>query len=65
MGPSTVVLEGITNAETEVALALACREGLVLASDLLIQNVRLASDSTAVIKNLKGGRTGREAFESV
>jgi hypothetical protein len=25
----------------------------------------LASDSTAVIKNLKGGRTGREAFESV
>ena len=71
-----MVLEGITN--TETAEALACREGLALASDLLIQKLTLASYCTVVIKNLKGGaamgvygpvireiRTGKEAFESV
>jgi len=58
MGASAVVLEGITN--TETAEALACREGLALASDLLIQNLRLACDCTVVIKKPEGrGSYGR------
>ena len=50
LGASGVVLEGITNAKT--AEAIACREGLALASDLYLQSFRLASDSANVIRSI-------------
>jgi len=46
------VLKGIT--EAEIAESLACREGLALASDLLIRRFRLASDCANVVKKLTG-----------
>lgn len=42
LGASAVVLKGVMDAET--AEALACREGLALASDLLVRKFRLVSD---------------------
>jgi ribonuclease HI len=51
LGASGVVLEGITDVET--AEAIACREGLALASDLTLQSIRLASDSANVIRSLE------------
>lgn len=52
VGASAVVLNGVTNVETTEALA--CKKDLALASDLLIQKFRLASDCASVIKNLQG-----------
>ena len=46
LGTSTFVLKGIT--EAEIAKSLASREGLALASDLLIRWFRLASDCANV-----------------
>jgi hypothetical protein len=42
LGASVVVVQGIS--DPEVLEALACREGLDLASDLLLKKVRVASD---------------------
>ena len=50
LGASGVVLDGITDAET--AKAIACREGLTLASNLTLQSIRLASDSANIIRSL-------------
>ena len=50
LGASGVVLEGITDAKT--AEAIACWEGLALASDLYLQSFRLASDSANIIRSL-------------
>ena len=50
LGASSVVLHGITDPET--LEALACREGLALAADLHLQQIRLASDCSNVIRSL-------------
>jgi hypothetical protein len=51
LGASGVVLEGITDAETDEAIAY--REGLALAYDLTLQSIRLASDNANVIRSLE------------
>ena len=51
-GASVVVLEGVF--EPEMAEAMACREGLALASDLLRWKVRIATNSRNVVKNMQG-----------
>jgi ribonuclease HI len=51
LGASGVVLEGITDVET--AEVIACREGLALASDLMLQYIRLALDSANIIRSLE------------
>jgi hypothetical protein len=50
LGASAVVIPGIS--DPEVLEAMAVREGLCLAEDLLIQRVRIASDCQSVIKAL-------------
>ena len=51
LGASTLVFSGVFDPETlEV---LACREGLALASDLLFQKVRVASDCLNAIRSLQ------------
>jgi hypothetical protein len=42
-----VTTKGIT--DPEIMEAIACREGLTLASDLNLQHVRLASDCASVV----------------
>lgn len=51
LGASALVIEG--TAEPETVEALACREGLALASDLLLRSFRLASDNANVIRSIK------------
>jgi ribonuclease HI len=51
LGGSAVLITGISN--PEVLEALAVREGLNLAQDLLLTKVRLASDCLSVINALK------------
>jgi hypothetical protein len=51
-----VVVQGIS--DPEVLEALACREGLDLASDLLLTKVRVASDCLNVIKSLESAGWG-------
>lgn len=52
LGASAVSIRGIS--DPEIAEAIACTEGLALASDLMLQNFRLASDCENVIRSLKG-----------
>ena len=47
-----IVMEGVLDLET--AEALACREGLALASDLMLQKVRIATDCANIVKNVCG-----------
>jgi len=68
-GASVLVVHGITDPETMEAIA--CREGLALASDLMFRKVRLASDNVSVVRSFKGdGKDVQEikassaAFES-
>lgn len=56
LGASALVLEGGFDAET--VEALACREGLALAADLMLQKIRLATDCIAVVKSVAGGGMG-------
>ena len=49
---SGVVLDGIT--EPEIAEAMACREGLALAADLMLTLLRLASDCVNAIISMEG-----------
>jgi hypothetical protein len=51
LGGSAVLITGISN--PEVLEALAVREGLSLAHDLLMSKVRLASDCLTMINALK------------
>jgi hypothetical protein len=55
-----VILDGIT--EAKIAEAIACREGLALACDLMLRSIRLASHSANVIKSIEG--TGRSVWSS-
>ena len=51
LGASALVMEGIT--DPEMAEAMACREGMALASDLVLQKFKLASDCLNVVRNLR------------
>jgi hypothetical protein len=53
LGASTVVMEG--SLEPETMEAIACKEGLALASDLLLQDFRLARDNTGVVASIREG----------
>lgn len=61
LGASVLVCEGTT--EPETVEALACREGLALASDLLLRKFRLASDNANVIRSI--GESGMGAYGHV
>jgi ribonuclease HI len=50
LGASAFVMEGVLDPET--AEALACREGLALASDLMLHKVRIATDCANIVKNM-------------
>ena len=52
LGASGVVLDGIT--EPKIAEVMACREGLALATDLMLTSVRLASDCANAVKIMEG-----------
>jgi len=52
VGASVVVTEGISN--PEIMEAVACRESLALASDLLLQKIRVAYDNITVVRNIRG-----------
>ena len=56
LGASALVVEGITS--PEVAEAMACREGLALASDLDLQKIRISTDCVNVVKNIYGQGMG-------
>jgi ribonuclease HI len=56
IGASAIVSYGITDPET--LEAMACREGVDLASDLLIQRVRVASDCFNAIRGIHEGTMG-------
>jgi hypothetical protein len=57
LGASTLVFSGVSDPETlEV---LACREGLALASDLLVQKARVASDCLNAVRSLQEDGMGR------
>ena len=51
-----MVMEG--NLEPETMEVMACKEGLVLASDLLLQDFRLACDNAGVIASICEGSMG-------
>lgn len=53
LGASGVVMDGLTDVETDEVIAW--REGLALASDLMLRSSRLASDSANVIIRSVGG----------
>ena len=57
LGASALVLNGITDPET--AEVLACREGFVLAADLMISRVRIASDCAGAVRSLEGSEMSR------
>ena len=56
LGASALISKGIT--DPEVMEAVACREGLSLALDLQITRLRLASDNSSVVKNIRDGSKG-------
>jgi len=51
LGASALVIRGLSDPET--VEAIACKEGLALASDLMVQHFRLASDNVNVIRGIK------------
>ena len=51
-----LVVEGTTS--PEVAEAMACREGLALASDLDLQKIRIVTGCVNVVKNIYGQGMG-------
>jgi ribonuclease HI len=53
---STVVSYGIT--EPETMEAMACREGLLLATGALLSKVRVASDYSSVVRSIHEGSMG-------
>ncbi|EMS57964.1 Acid phosphatase 1 [Triticum urartu] len=50
MGSSVLVVHGIT--DVAILEAIACREGLALAQDLMLQNFVLASDSKQIVSDI-------------
>jgi ribonuclease HI len=56
LGASVVILQGVSDHES--LEAMACREGLALAADLLLQRIRVASDCLNVICSIEGEGKG-------
>jgi hypothetical protein len=56
LGASALVLDGSFNPETMEAMA--CREGLTLAVDLMLQKLRLVTDCASVVKSIAGEGMG-------
>ena len=55
LGVSAIVMEGVLDPET--AEALVYREGLALASDLMVRKVRIATDCANIVKTMRGPET--------
>ena len=55
-GASVLITQGVTDPESMEAIA--CREGLAIASDLAMRKVRIASDNINVVKNIRGDSKG-------
>jgi ribonuclease HI len=55
-GASVLVMEGVSSPEIEEAMA--CREGLALAKDLVLQKVRIATNCANVVTSMQGPRMG-------
>jgi hypothetical protein len=51
LGASLVVMRG--SLEPETIEAIACKEGLALASDLLLQDFKLACDNAGVVASIR------------
>jgi hypothetical protein len=51
-----VVMEGLL--EPNMVEAIACKEGLVLASDLVLWDFRLSCDNAEVIRSIREGTMG-------
>jgi hypothetical protein len=51
LGASAVVMEG--SLEPETVEAISCKEGLALASDLLLQDFRVACDNVGVVASIR------------
>jgi len=51
-GTLVVVTEGIS--DPEIMEAVACRESLALALDLLLQKIRVVYDNIIVVRNIRG-----------
>ena len=58
LGASATLFEGLT--DPEVLEALAVREGLNLAQDLILPRIRVASDCLSVIEAMKQPNLGRD-----
>jgi ribonuclease HI len=56
LGAYTIILVGITDPETLEAMAY--REGLAIAADLLLQSFRLATDCKNVVRSVAGEGKG-------
>jgi ribonuclease HI len=56
LGASAVVLRGVTDPET--LEAMACREGLNLAADLLLRRITVASDCLNLVRSIGGEGKG-------
>nr|XP_051211664.1 uncharacterized protein LOC127329168 [Lolium perenne] len=56
LGASSVILVGVTDLET--LEAMACREGLAIAADLLLQRFRLVTDCKNVVRSVAGEGKG-------
>jgi ribonuclease HI len=56
IGASSLTINGIT--DPEVLEALACREALALAQDLVVDRVTVSSDCLSVVNNLKNKYAG-------
>jgi hypothetical protein len=50
LGASVLVLDGLTN--PEVVETIACREDMALASDLVLQKIRVACDCINAVKSI-------------
>lgn len=56
IGASVLVLDGIS--DPVIVEAIACREGLASASDIVLQNFRLSCDNISVVRGINGGSMG-------
>ena len=56
LGASAVLMEG--SLEPETVEAISCKEGLALASDLLLQDFRVACDNAGVVASIREGSMG-------
>ena len=60
LGASVVVMEGLL--EPNTVEAIACKEGLALASDLVLRDCRLSCDNVEVIRSIREGTMGSYGY---